>query len=382
MLSPPPLLHSLSTPAEASQETNRQTREEGAARSIQSHTRRQLLRRALSSLAIYNHVPPTVQLGRESTGEEPTPNSTSRSGRPLTIEELEYERAGGFTRKRSMRAVQQWRRLVWCGCVLPQALVLLAVPTMACLPHHKTGVPYFLTINFMWVISFFVGIFLSAQLLACYLRCGMISLTFLNLGPAEMRWGPGGPALPKEALEGALADAQAPSLMERLLAAELVVLVLEILAIWAAGLIHVQGDFGAVSTYGWVQFILCALFLCFVVVMYPYVFRALRIGILRREKCRVMEYITDRIYTFMAPTLVLQGYLCAYGAIVIGLLLQPVNVHLLHYSTKTGRSELCADLGQEYANCTSIFDVSLASSAVVFTAHRPDAVRCPTENGG
>jgi hypothetical protein len=305
---------------------------------------------------------------------EPTP-------RPLTAEEIEFERLGGFSQRRRDATLKFWTEVMWSCVFMPEGIVLILVPSMA-VSSTKHGYRHYQTINFCYGSATLIGTFLLAQLVACYLRCVVVSAKYLQPPSlATVRGDPRGYVPTPEMLARALAAVARPSRLETVLAILMWLLQLEVFSIWLASLLYAQDQIGApFQASVWLQFALSCFFSAFLVTCYPRVFRAIRVGIVRREKARVLEYVSTRWRTFVGPVLLLHLYVLVYVYVVLTLGTPPVGQALLFFSIGGGRRQLlCGDLDKN--NCTLTFDPTQHSRSTVFTPYRPDAITCPSGDG-
>lgn len=259
--------------------------------------------------------------------------------------------------------------------------MVILVPSMA-VSNTGHGYQHYQTINFCYSNGTLVGTFLLAQLVACYLRCVVVSAEYLQpTGLAAVRGDPRGYVPTPEMMAQAIAAVARPSRLETVLALLMLVLLLETFSIWLVSLLNAQAHLGArFQTAIWLQFILSTVFCVFILICYPRVFRAVRIGIVRREKARVMEYVMARWRAFVCPTLLLHLYVLVYGYVVLTLKTPPVAQALVYFSAGEGRRQLlCGSL--ESSNCTLTFNQTEHSENIRFTPYRPDAVSCPAEEG-
>ena len=299
----------------------------------------------------------------------------------LTASELELESRGGITSARLERVVSFWRKLLRYGVVLPQAMVLVIIPVVAVLPHHQSTdgrIRYYQTMNFYWVLGYFIGVFLSTQLMAVFLECVLASTVHLrHKGPYVPRIF-GDSAVSQEAMDAALAQLGRFSILERILGIEFRILMIEIFIIWlVANILDRQLEVSLRPTAAvWVQTFSILAFLIFEAGAMPHVFKAIKIGIVRREKANTVHYVNQRFHQFLLPALVLQTYLLFYGFYVLTARAPPVLAVLLRFDLDTGaRDLLCGKLGQD--NCTMILDTAIASDlGLMTTPYRPDVVSC------
>lgn len=296
--------------------------------------------------------------------------------RPKTVEELEFERQGGYSRFRQEEAIQYWTCLLWFGHALPEAILLILIPILAAAPS-RDGFRFYQTLNFNWACSTLVGVFLTSQLTACYLRCIVVSARCLEPErAAAVQYDPRGHVPSPEAMAAAVERVTCPSRLEVVLAVLFLLLKVETNATWLLGTLHGQSLVGQPFGFSlWLQLVLSVSFMSFVIVVYPFIFRALRVGILRREKARSIDYVCSRMHT-VVPVLLLQVYVIVYIFLTIALVTPPVSLSMLYYSG-SNRAFVCGSLSNP--NCTLTYDPADSSADVRFTAYRPDAVSCVGE---
>jgi len=124
------------------------------------------------------------------------------------------------------------------GHALPEAVLLILIPILAVSPT-RDGFRFYQTINFSWACSTLLGVFLTSQLSACYLRCVVVSTRYLEpTGAAALRYDPQRHVPSAETMATAVEKVTSASRLEIVLAALFFILELEISSAWLVGALH------------------------------------------------------------------------------------------------------------------------------------------------
>jgi hypothetical protein len=176
--------------------------------------------------------------------------------RPKSVEKLEFERRGGFLHMRREAAIRFFSRVLWCGCALPEAIMIIVIPAFA-LSTTQDGFRFYQTLNFTWACSTLTDIYLTSQLTACYLRCIVVSARHLEpTGSAALRHDPRSHVPSAKAIALAVEKATCPSRLDRVLAFFYMLLGLETTTLAIVGTLHTQELVGKPfeSRSGWSRF--------------------------------------------------------------------------------------------------------------------------------
>ena len=297
------------------------------------------------------------------------PAQLEPSARSETVEDLEAQAKGSWSAAKVSAEIQLWRKLMWCW-VVPEAALLIAVPAVAPLPRGDAGLAYFETLNFFWCIWPMFGFFLCSQLGASF--CHAVCVAHEHL-LSKKRVGARDAADDPADVAAAVAAAGRPSRLEVVLTLLGIAYHVEITVLVVLATLNAQRRMGTVLTTAWVKSCIGQAFLLFLSGIFPFVLRSISVGLVRREKSRIIEYVKFRWYASVAPVMMLQLYIMVYTVVTLGNRL-PITDYGIFAFLGSDKHRLCEHL--ESLSCTVHFGGEEDDVHLLQTPLRPDSLSC------